>query len=282
MSGIIHMSGQPSALRRVVMGLALAAAAAGGAQMAGLFDAAAPAAPVAPSALTAPVVPGSLRDFPDVRFRLLEVGPGAGPTRTARIEIEGRVATHQVGQEVFPGIVLSQLASDHMVLSFGSLTRSWPLVRDTAQLSSGLPLATAPAATAEERNAKVDVRRLTHSRFMTAQSFLGEVELAPHPRGGFVVQAIVADSLYERAGLRVGDVLYSLDTANSTKINDTSMEEVMRQTHYELDVFRNGTPVQLRYRLPTSDPEPEGGTAAPQALAAPETGSEADPISSGR
>jgi type II secretory pathway component PulC len=131
------------------------------------------------------------------------------------------------------------------------------------------PAASSVSADAEspdiaERNRKnVDVRRLTFTRFQNADAFLRSVELAPHPRGGFEVKGVESGSLYDKLGLRVGDVLYSLDTDASAKIDDQSLEAVMRQTHYELDVYRNGQLMQLRYRFPTSDPA-DASAAVPQ------------------
>ncbi len=97
--------------------------------------------------------------------------------------------------------------------------------------------------------AAVTPQQLSASRWRNAEAFLREVQLAPQPRGGFVVQAVLADSRYQRMGLRPGDVLHTLDTPRMVAIDDTSMVALMLQTEIELDVYRQGQPLRLRLAL---------------------------------
>lgn len=112
---------------------------------------------------------------------------------------------------------------------------------------SPVPHRAAPAATAAP--SAVTPQQLSASRWRAAEAFLREVQLAPLPRGGFVVQAVLADSRYQRMGLRPGDVLHTLDTPRMAAIDDTSMIALMLQTEIELDVYRQGQPLRLRLAL---------------------------------
>ncbi|MFL6652821.1 MAG: hypothetical protein ACJ8J7_16225, partial [Sulfurifustaceae bacterium] len=75
------------------------------------------------------------------------------------------------------------------------------------------------------------------------------VVLAPDPRGGFVVKEVTPGSVYEQMGLRVGDILYSIDTPANRDIDESSMEFMIRQVELQLEVYRNGNFVLLRRAL---------------------------------
>jgi type II secretory pathway component PulC len=274
MGGIIHTQKPGSASRLALITLALVAVAGLAANALGLFDGAAAPMPGAASAtgpggtaaMAQPAAAEPRAPVPNIRVRLLGVSPAGEGAGSARIEVEGRTGEWQVGQEPFPGVVLRRVASDHMVLAYGPATRTVLLAPPVAAVTAA-PAEESPDL-AELNRKNVDVRRLTFTRFQNADAFLRSVELAPHPRGGYEVRGVESGSMYEKLGLRVGDVLYSLDTDNTSKVDDRSLEAVMRQTHYELDVYRNGQLVHLRYRFPTSDPGDEplaGAGAAPEA-----------------
>jgi S1-C subfamily serine protease len=86
---------------------------------------------------------------------------------------------------------------------------------------------------------------------MAASVFLDEVQVRPSPRGGYVVEAVLPQSRYDRMGLRAGDVVYSLDTPAMAAVDEGSMVALMLQTEIELDVYRQGQPMRLRVALNT-------------------------------
>lgn len=109
-----------------------------------------------------------------------------------------------------------------------------------------------------ERNANVNPRELSATRLVAARAFLNEVHLQPSPQGGFVVAEVMPDSRYERLGLRPGDRIYSLDTPRMAAIDDTSMVALVQQSEIELDVYRDGSLLRLRYSYASDNEEKAG------------------------
>lgn len=104
---------------------------------------------------------------------------------------------------------------------------------------------------------------LSPGRPLAAAAFLEEVQLAPHPRGGFVVLAVLADSRPARMGLRPGDRLYSLDTPRMAAIDEQSMVALMLQTELELDIYRDGVPMRLALALNHDEADDDDARRSP-------------------
>jgi S1-C subfamily serine protease len=111
------------------------------------------------------------------------------------------------------------------------------------------PLRENDAPDIRERNALIPIAQLTTSRPLAAEAFLQEVLLAAQPRGGFMVQAVEPDGIYDKMGLRSGDVIYTLDTLTMSEVDESSMISLMQQTQIEVNIYRNGTPMALRHAL---------------------------------
>lgn len=103
------------------------------------------------------------------------------------------------------------------------------------------------------RNAGVDVGRLTSTRPQLAEAFLAEAELRARPHGGWEVRDVDPGGVVARLGLRQGDILVTLDSAENASVDEGSMEAVIAQTTLVVDVLRGGRPVRLSADL-TRDP----------------------------
>lgn len=103
-----------------------------------------------------------------------------------------------------------------------------------------------------ERNRGIDPARLTAMRPQLAESLLHQVELRPHPRGGFFVGEVAPDSLAARLGLQRGDVLLTIDSPENAAIEE-SPASVLQQTQVALQVTRDGQALQLRAALDSDD-----------------------------
>ncbi len=100
--------------------------------------------------------------------------------------------------------------------------------------------------------------RLSTQRPLTAQAFLDHVVLLPEPRGGYAVQSVSPGSLYERAGLRPGDAIHTLDTPDQPPIDETNMVALTNVHTLAFDVVRDGALVRLSVAL--NEEEPGHGT----------------------
>lgn len=188
----------------------------------------------APSPQAAPAARGDT-PFPALDLQLRDVAP-----QGAVIALASRPALYARGQEVFPGVVVHHIDRDAVTLRFGEQERT--LVRVEADTP-------AVAHTRDEAAAPVEIAQLSISRPLAARAFLDEVSVRPDPRGGFVVDRVLADGRYAQMGLQPGDVVYTLDTPAMRAVDETSMVALMLQTELELDVYRNGTPMRLRVAL---------------------------------
>ena len=189
--------------------------------------------------------------FPDLDLQLHDVSSDG-----ALITVATRPGRYAVGQSVFPGVVLEHVDRDTATLRFGTQRRT---VWRTAPQASGGAVAAAPAAPGAPpggaRGPRLRPRPVAHSRPRLAATFLAEVQVHAHPRGGFVVDAVLPGSRYERMGLLPGDVVFTVDTPASRTVDEQSMVTLMQQTELELDIYRHGTPMRLRVALNVDPPE---------------------------
>ncbi|MFL6623717.1 MAG: type II secretion system protein N [Sulfurifustis sp.] len=192
--------------------------------------------------------------FPDVRLSLSGI-TRRGNDAVALIGAEGHEPQYYaVGQEIAAEITVRSILPDRVVLGYHDLLKTLYLKARSAD-ATGKATRTAsfdPDAEDEgykEKNPNIDPASLTIKRITAAKEFLREVVLAPDPRGGFVVKEVTPGSVYEQMGLRVGDILYSIDTPANRDIDESSMEFMIRQVELQLEVYRNGNFVLLRRAL---------------------------------
>lgn len=167
-----------------------------------------------------------------------------------------------VGDEITAGVTLQAVYADRVLIRRGGATESL-LLKDTSQaLPSGAILnpgiAAAPARPPNPdsvvqrrgpRNFTVDRQQLTQQ--MQTPEFLTQALMVPNAGGGFLVREIQPGSVYEKLGLRVGDVITSV---NGQAVN--SVEDVMRlyaqfgtAANVQVDVRRAGRNETLVYNL---------------------------------
>jgi hypothetical protein len=99
------------------------------------------------------------------------------------------------------------------------------------------------------RNAAIDPARLALNHPLKARSFLDNVIIQPESRGGYVVESVLPGSLYERAGLKPGDTIYSLDLPDQAPVNENNMIALTSVTVLSFDVVRKGATMRLSTQL---------------------------------
>jgi len=126
-----------------------------------------------------------------------------------------------VGEELSPGVRLDSIERDRVViLRNGAREAVFMKDADKAALSVAPPPQpiVQPSATGGQL---VDRRQLQQQ--LGRPEFLSQALIVPNPDGGFLVRQIQPGSLYEKLGLRPGDVIRNV---NGQAL--TSMEDVMR------------------------------------------------------
>lgn len=172
-----------------------------------------------------------------------------GAASYALISGEGQPETaYGVGEQVAPGVVLESVHADRVVVLRGGVREWLPL----KEIGAGLPpgaLSSATSAPAAPAGMVLD--RQMVSRLLQRPEFLSQATVTPNPGGGFNVGQVQAGSLFERLGLRAGDVIRSV---NGQAVNN--MEDVMRlyqqfgtATDVSVEVTRAGAPQVLHVTL---------------------------------
>lgn len=164
-----------------------------------------------------------------------------------------------IGHEIAPGATLYAVYSDRVLIRRDGATESL-MLEDAEQTGGGAsPRPARAGAAAGNANrviqarsgAKFTVDRKQLSAQMQTPEFLTQALMVPNPGGGFLVREIQPGSLYEKLGLRAGDVI---NTVNGQPVN--TVEDVMRlysqfgsTSNVQVDVQRGGASETLVYNL---------------------------------
>ena len=169
-----------------------------------------------------------------------------------------------IGQEITGGVVLHEVYSDRVLIRRGGATESLMLKEAGPALPSGsivtqtrTPPHPGPTPGAEVQKLGTNtysVERDQINKQMQRPEFLSQALMVPHAGGGFLVREIQPGSLYEKLGLRVGDVI---NTVNGQPVN--TVEDVMKiyqqlsgannASQVTLDVRRAGKSESLQYNI---------------------------------
>jgi general secretion pathway protein C len=127
-----------------------------------------------------------------------------------------------IGEELTPGVRLDAVEGDRIVILRNGAREAVPM-KDLDK-AAGLiappppPPIVQPSASGGQL---VDRRQLQQQ--LGRPEFLSQALIVPNPEGGFLVRQIQPGSLYEKLGLRPGDVIKNV---NGQAL--TSMDDVMR------------------------------------------------------
>jgi general secretion pathway protein C len=166
----------------------------------------------------------------------------------------GPEAPFSVGQEISTNVTLYSVYSDRVLIRRGAAVESL-MLKDAAQ---SLPGGVTPNPVA---NSRIGIQRNSNNSFtisrdqltqqMQTPEFLTQALMVPNAGGGFLVREIQPGSVYEKLGLRVGDVI---KTVNGQPVN--SVEDVMRlyaqfgsASNVQIDVRRGGRDESLTYNI---------------------------------
>ena len=153
------------------------------------------------------------------------------------------------GEEVSPGVRLDTVERDRIVIVRNG-AREAVFMKDAEGGAAGvavpLPPIVQPIGTDRQL---VDRRQLQQQ--LGRPEFLNQALIVPNPDGGFLVRQVQAGSLYEKLGLRPGDVIKNV---NGQPL--TSMDDVMRlyqqfgtAQRVLVDVQRQGRSETLYYDM---------------------------------
>lgn len=161
----------------------------------------------------------------------------------------GPEAPYGIGQSILAGVILEAVQPERIIILRGGAREAVYLKDLTESLPAGSISRGDPVRPTGQTSATVD-RGLMQQQLQKPE-FLSQALIVPNPGGGFQVREIQPGSLYEKLGLRVGDVIRSV---NGQPVNN--MDEVMKMyqqfgnsSQINVDVMRGGRNETLHYDI---------------------------------
>lgn len=167
-----------------------------------------------------------------------------------------------IGEEITGGATLQEVYADRVLIQRGGVTESLMLKDIGPALPDG-SIKTAARPAPRAAGPGPEVKKLGENRFsiereqinkqMQRPEFLSQALMVPNAGGGFLVREIQPGSVYEKLGLRVGDVIH---TVNGQTVN--TVEDVMKvyqqlsgsgAAQVNLDIRRAGKNESLQYNV---------------------------------
>ncbi len=152
------------------------------------------------------------------------------------------------GEEVSPGVRLDTVERDRIVIVRNG-AREAVFMKDAEGGAAGAAVLPPIVQSVGTDRQLVDRRQLQQQ--LGRPEFLNQALIVPNPDGGFLVRQVQAGSLYEKLGLRPGDVIRNV---NGQPL--TSMDDVMRlyqqfgtAQRVLVDVQRQGRSETLYYDM---------------------------------
>ena len=202
------------------------------------------AAPRSPAAETTSVAPSNLN--------MTLTGVAARSTGgCALVIVQGQPeAAFCSGEEVSPGVRLDTVERDRIVIVRNGV-REAVFMKEPEGGAPGVVAAPPPPIVQPLGTDRQLVDRRQLQQQLGRPEFLSQALIVPNPDGGFLVRQVQAGSLYEKLGLRPGDVIRNV---NGQPL--TSMDDVMRlyqqfgtAQRVLVDVQRQGRTETLYYDM---------------------------------
>ena len=182
----------------------------------------------------------------------------AGKASRALISVDGRPQTpFAIGQEVTAGAILKAVYPDRVLLIRNGVTESLMLkgVKDAASgVSVGPSLPDESLLAGIRRRGEGDYvvpRGVINAELHQPQKLLTEALMVPDPGGGFLVREIQPNSVYQKLGLHVGDVIRSVNGEPVNTMQDAmrAYQQAQNLKDIQLEIVRNGRPEVLQYQI---------------------------------
>jgi general secretion pathway protein C len=178
--------------------------------------------------LFGPAAPGAAADtnLAPTNLNITLTGVAVRPTGgCALVIVQGQPeSAYCAGEDLTPGVRLDSVERDRIVILRNGAREAVPLkdVDKHAGLISVPPPPPPPIVQPSSTGGQVVDRRQLQQQ-LGKPEFLSQALIVPNPDGGFLVRQIQPGSLYEKLGLRPGDVIRNV---NGQAL--TSMDDVMR------------------------------------------------------
>ena len=202
----------------------------------------------------------SLENIPISSLNLVLSGVvSAGGASIALISVNGQPQEpFAIGQEITGGAVLQAVYPDRALLMRGGVTESLmlegmskglPDVMVPDEEAGAPPVRSYPGIVERGQNQYQVPRNLITEQMRKPQEIFTQALMVPNAGGGFLVREIQPGSLYEKLGLRIGDVIRSVNGRPVNTVDDAmqAYQRVSNQRDVRVEVVRGGQPTTLQY-----------------------------------
>jgi len=197
---------------------------------------------------TAPRSPAAVASVAPSNLNMTLTGVAARATGgCALVIVQGQPeAAFCSGEEVSPGVRLDTVERDRIVIVRNGV-REAVFMKD-AEGAAAVPPPPIVQSVGTDRQL-VDRRQLQQQ--LGRPEFLNQALIVPNPDGGFLVRQVQAGSLYEKLGLRPGDVIRNVNGQPLTNMDDVMRlyQQFGTAQRVLVDVQRQGRNETLYYDM---------------------------------
>lgn len=202
----------------------------------------------------------SLNAIPISGLNLVLAGVvAAGGASYALISVDGQPQKpFAIGQEVTAGAVLQAVYPDRVLLSRNGVTESLMLkgvrANGAGAASGGAAIQVGPPLVGIRERGENDYvvpRGVINAELHQPQKLLTQALMVPDPSGGFLVREIQPNSVYQKLGLHVGDVIRSVNGQPVNNMQEAmhAYQQALSLPNVQLQIVRNGRPEVLQYQV---------------------------------
>ena len=196
----------------------------------------------------------SIESIPLSSLNLVLTGVvAAGGASYALISVNGQPQEpFAIGQEIISGAVLQAVYPDRAILIRGGVSESLMLEGMAKGLPDVIGVALPPAGIQQTApNQFALPREMVTEQLRRPQELFSQALMVPNAGGGFLVREIQPNSLYEKLGLRVGDVIRSVNGKPVNTVDDAmkAYQAASTQRDIRVEVIRGGQSEHLTYNL---------------------------------
>jgi len=183
----------------------------------------------------------------------------AGQESIALISVSGQPQLpYSIGEDVTQGAILDTVYPDRVILQRGGILESLILkdavdsLIEHAGTRAGAP---SKASISDIRSMGANSYSFPHQLIkeqLKNPKFLSDARIVPRKNGGgFLVQRLKKNSLYEKLGLKRGDVIESIDgqTINTAQDAMSHYQKLNGQGQVQIGIIRNGQAQMLQFYL---------------------------------
>ena len=197
----------------------------------------------------------SLENIPLSSLNLVLTGVvAAGGASYALISVDGQPQEpFAVGQEIISGATLQAVYPDRAILSRSGVSESLMLEGMAKSLPDVIGVAPPPQADVQQMapNQFALPRTMLTEQLRRPKELFSQALVVPNTGGGFLVREIQPNSLYEKLGLRVGDVIHAVNGKPVNTVDDAmkAYQAASTQRDIRIGIIREGQPDHLIYNL---------------------------------